>query len=146
MLPKCVYWKSIYLAVYSCFYDQLLTEFVESINSSYIEVFFLLFGFLWKACWQLGSWWLRAKNGHIDLRPYLWLISFSPSLQSFYFSFSHNVMSQYMASIVHCILLKINISYHVCAKREMKSVWIAGRRKGEKALLKTCELTTEPAF
>ncbi len=70
MVPNGVYWKSMYLAVYSCFYDQLLTELVESINSLYIEVLFLLFGFLWKASWPLGSWWLRAKNGHIDLRPY----------------------------------------------------------------------------
>ncbi len=146
MVPKGVYWKSMYLAVYSCFYDQLLTELVESINSLYIEVLFLLFGFLWKASWQLGSWCLRAKNGHIDLRPYLWLISFSPALQSFYFSFSHNVVSQYMASIVQCIIfLKINISYYsgVCARKERgRGYELLRGEKGEKALLKTCELTT----
>lgn len=146
MVLKGVYWKSMYLAVYSCFYDQLLTELVESINSLYIDVLFLLSGFLWKASWQLGSGWLREKNCQIDLRPYFWPISFSPALQSFYLSFSHNAMSQYMASIIQCILfLKINISYYcgVCAQKERgRGYELLRGEKGEKALLKTCELTT----
>jgi len=59
--------KSIYLSVrttvHSCFFDQLLIELVvQTIYSLYTEV---LFQFLWKASWQLGSWWLRAKKHHI---------------------------------------------------------------------------------